>query len=220
MVTLPEPTQPEPTQPVTDQDRDRCIQEVQDALSRDAIGFEEIDDRFEAIFAATSQSELAAVIADLGPPPPSGPPPPRPPAEPHPTQPATAMQNRPPKIATSSIFGDVHVSSSKVRNGSVGATSFFGDVVIDASGVTPGATADVAARSVFGDIKVLVADGATVLPSIQTFFGDSKERTTRPQPGGPTIRLQAQSALGDVRVYSLSKTPKGKLRKLWKQLHD
>ena len=193
---------PEPHQPVTDQDREILVQQVQRAMAEGHVRFEELDDRFEAIYRATTHGELEAVRADL-----PGPPPPAAPVPVHPLAPVTY-----------SLFGDIKVGGWISVAGDVAYGSGFGDVFVDLSSARLHRNCTVRVRALFGDVTVILPDGVQATLESTTIFGDRKQLLSPPVAGMPYVRVVAATLFGDVKLYSLSQVPEGKLRKLWKAL--
>ncbi len=51
-----------------------------------------------------------------------------------------------------------------------------------------------------------------------TIFGERTEVLSPPVAGMPYIRVVAATLFGDVKMYSLSQVPEGRLRRMWKTL--
>ncbi len=186
-------------EPLTDADREVTRRLVQDALARDELGFDQLDERFAAIYAAQRRDELDAVVADL-----PLPPPPMPVPRAHP-------------VASSwSIFGNLERGGNIEVDGRLSCTAVFGKVVIDLSTARLGEGSAVRAISIFGDVTVILPDGIRVRQRSFTVFGDQKERLTPPFHAAPTIDVDCRTVFGSTAVYSLSQVPEGWLRRMWK----
>ncbi|MDH3680276.1 MAG: DUF1707 domain-containing protein [Acidimicrobiia bacterium] len=201
-----EPTpRPQPPADVpSDEDRRAVVATIQQALADDQVSFDEIDERFRRVFAARTQAELRAVVADLpelrrSPPPPD----------------ARHLAAR----SSFKLLGDTKVGGWLTLDGDLTAINVIGDTVIDlSSAAIPDRGVTVAAWSLIGDVKVIVPDGVRVQSQVISLIGDRTERLTPPQPGAPTVRVRVQLAVGDSGVYSLSEVPIGRLRRLWTAL--
>jgi hypothetical protein len=81
-------------------------------------------------------------------------------------------------------------------------TTTFGDVVLDLREATVTAPeTHVEARSVFGDVQLLVPEGVEVEVRARTVFGDVRQETGEVGArGAPRIVLTGGSLFGDVRV--------------------
>ncbi len=188
-------------EPLTDADREVTRRLIQDALARDELAFEQIDERFAAIYAAQRREDLDAVIADLPTPPPPVPVP---------------VPRSHPAANSWSIFGNVERGGNLEIDGPLSCNSVFGNVVIDLSSARMVEGAVVQGGSVFGDVTVILPDGLRVRHESFTVFGDQKERLTPPADGAPTITVNGRTIFGNAAIYSLSQVPEGRLRRLWK----
>ncbi len=193
---------PEPHRPVTDQDREVLVEQVQRAMANGHVRFEELDDRFEAIYRATTHGELEAVRADL-----PGPPPPAAPVPVHPVAPVTY-----------SLFGNVKVGGWISVAGDVAYGSGFGDVFVDLSSARLHQDCTVRVRTIFGNATVILPDGVRATLESTTIFGERTEVLSPPVAGTPYVRVVAATLFGDVKMYSLSQVPEGRLRRMWKTL--
>lgn len=178
------------------------VEHIQRAMVDDVVGFNELDERFAAVFAARTRGELDAVVADL-----PAPPPPAPVAVPNPVAPISY-----------SVFGDVKVGGWIAVDGDLTYGSGFGDITVDLSSAHLRSNMTVRVRSVFGDVTVILPDGVRASLTSFTVFGDRKEALTLPIPGAPTVRVVAATLFGDARLYSLSQVPAGPFQRLWKAL--
>ncbi len=195
---------PSPDAPVTEYERQAMVDRIQQALANDHIEFSEVDDRFGLVFAAKTRADLAAAVEGL-----PVPPQPPPPQDIRHFAPANSF----------SLLGDVKIGGWVAVGRSLSATAIVGDVLIDVSSAAIGEEGlDIVARSIIGDVKIVVPDGARVQSSVVNLIGDRKEILTPPVAGGPTIRINSFGLLGDTKVYSLSAVPEGKLRKAWAAL--
>ena len=187
---------------ISDADRQATVLQVQHAMVQDQIRFEELDDRFAAIYKAQTRGELEAVVQDLPvPPAPVGPPP-----------------AHPISASNLALFGDIKIGGWVSADQDLSCATLFGDVVIDLSTAVLTRDIRVTSRSLFGDVTVIVPDGARAsLQSLQ-LFGDRKEDLAPPLPGAPTVTVVAQQAFGDCKLFSLSRVPEGKFRRLWRAL--
>jgi hypothetical protein len=70
----------------------------------------------------------------------------------------------------------------------------------------------------FGDVTVILPDGVQATLESTTIFGSRKEVLSPPVNGMPYVRVVAATLFGDVKLYSLSQVPEGRMRKLWKAL--
>ena len=188
---------------IGDADRAAVVGQIQQAMASGHIGFEEIDERFEKAYAAKNRSELEAVVADL----------PSVAAPSAPTHPAPSLDVN--------LLGDLERGGFADTGDGYTSVTLFGDTKLDLSSVHPqGGDTAITCWSLFGDIKVIVADGVRVQRGGVAVVGDTKERLVPPIAGMPLIKVNAYTLFGDVKVYSLSQVPEGRLRAWWKKVRD
>lgn len=201
---------------IGDADRQVVIESIQRAMVDGYVHFDELETRFEAVYAAETRGQLDAVTTDL----PGG----RRSEQsvvPVPTSGSGSAPVVRHQAASSqfSLLGDSRIGGWITVGNELSMTTVIGDSTIDLSTAEIGSDGvSVTARNVIGDVRVIVPDGARVELSITTLIGSRKEALSAPRPGAPTIKLDLTSVVGDVQVYSLSLVPEGKLRKLWNSL--
>lgn len=189
--------------PIGDAEREVVVGRIRRAMVDDLIAFDEIDARFEAIYAANTRAELALVTGDL----PALPPP------------STALQHPPIAPRHFSVFGEIKKSGDMAIDGEVSFRSVFGSVVVDLSAssvLSDGAT--IRAESIFGEVTVIVPDGYRVAIDARSMFGSSVDALSRPLPGSAAIRVKVATVFGETKVFSLSQVPQGALRRMWNRL--
>ena len=99
-------------------------------------------------------------------------------------------------------------------------STVFGDVRLDLRGLRTGADRiDLALRTVFGDIDVILAEGVDGELHGRTIFGDRKlELAPVPRLAGtPLVVVHAQAVFGDLRLRSLAP---GESPSRWRALMD
>ena len=198
-----QPAGPSHETPIGEAERDVVVGRIRRAMVDDLIPFDEIDARFEAIYAADTRAELAVVTSDL----PQLPPP------------TAAPQHHPVAPKHFSVFGEIKKGGDMAVDGDVSYRSVFGSVVVDLSAacaVSDGAT--ITANSVFGEVSVIVPDGYRVAVDARSVFGSSADALSPPLPGSATIQVKVASVFGETKVYSLSRVPEGALRRVWNRL--
>ena len=193
---------PDPEEPIGADDRQVAVEQIQRAMASDVVRFEELDDRFELIYAARTRGELERALEGLPLPPPPEAPVPR-----HPVAPVSY-----------SLFGDVKVGGWVSVGPEITYGSGFGDVLIDLSSAYLRGDTTVRVRSIFGDVTVIVPDGIRATLESTTFFGDRKQLLSEPVPNAPHVRVVAAALFGDAKLYSLSQVPEGPFRRLWRAL--
>jgi len=204
----PLPSTPVPALPVpalTEHHRQAAVDRIQRALAEDRVKFEELDERFGAVYRATTVAELETVVADL-------------PAPAQPPPPVAAARHLAPRRSFA-LIGETKIGGWLALDGDIEATAGIGDIVIDlSSAAIPSEGITVTVRALIGDVKVIVPDGARLQVSMMTLIGDRKERLAPGVEDGPVVRLRIMTLIGDAAVYSLSQVPVGALRKLWTAL--
>ena len=188
----------------TDDDRQFRIDQVQHALANEVIEFDQVDDYFEQIYRATTLQELDAAVSSL-------------PAVAQPPPPTAARHIAPAK--SFALIGDIKIGGWLAFGPDVNATGFVGDIVIDVSSASiPPEGLQINARSLVGDTKIILPDGARVQSNVITIIGDRREILVEPVAGGPIVGIKASNIIGDIKIYSLSEVPIGKLRQAWAAL--
>lgn len=198
------PQAPLPSDPVGDDDRAPALQRIRQAVGENVLPFEELDDRFAAIYAATTRAELDAVVADL--PAPAAP------------LPAPAVVPHPAPRSSFVLIGDLSVGGGVAVDSEIRATNLIGDTTIDLSDAVLGPEVDVRVSSIIGDITVIVPDGVRASLETTTIIGERTTILSDARPGAPTIRVTGFCAIGEVKLYSLSRVPEGLFRRIWKRL--
>lgn len=165
----------------SDAERDRTVELLRDAAAEGRLMFEELADRIGAAGTATTRGELERLTADL-------------------PVPAAAVDAAP--VTQSSVFGDVRRSGAWMIPDRSRWRTIFGDVVLDLreAGVT---ASDVVidARTMFGDVDLLVPEGVVVEVRARTLFGDVRQEAGEAAPvGAPRIVLSGGTLFGDVKV--------------------
>lgn len=181
-----------------------AVDRIQLALAQNQVRFDDVDDLFEKVYAATSQAEIDAALVGL----------------PVPAQPPPPVDRRHIAPANSfSLIGDVKVGGWLAVGPAIDVTVCIGDAVIDVSSAAVGPTGlDINVRSLIGDVKVIVPDGARVQCSVTSIIGDRKETLVPPIADGPVVRIHIVNVIGYAAVYSLSAVPEGALRRAWAAL--
>lgn len=193
---------PLPHDPLEEHERQTAIGRIQRAMADGHVEFEELDDRFDKVFQANTRAELSAAVDDL--PTPSAPPP----------KPA----GQPISKTSFSLFGDLKIGGWIEVDTNLNYTTIFGDVVLDLSSAEVPSEITVSTFSLFGDATVIVPDGVKATMETVQIFGSRKTLLSPPYPGAPMVTMKSTAVFGDVRLYSLSQVPEGRLRKLWRSL--
>jgi hypothetical protein len=166
---------------VSDAERDRTVTRLRDAAAEGRLTFEELADRIEAASTAKTRGELEPLTADL---------------------PVVAAAPGPPPAATQSILGDVKRSGDWAVPAHSRWRTVFGDVVLDLREARVGAeVTTIDARTVFGDVDLLVPQGVVVEVRSSALIGDIRQEAAQSAaPNAPRIVLTGGTVFGDVKV--------------------
>ena len=167
----------------SDAERDAAIARLRDAAGEGRLTFEELADRVQDAGTATTRGELAVLTADL-------------------PAPGTTAVAATTVAGANAVIGDVRVEGRWVVPARGRWRSVLGDVVLDLREATvPPGEVVVEARSVFGDLDVLVPEGVAVEVRARTLLGDVRQKAgLDAPPGAPRVVLVGGTVLGDVRV--------------------
>ncbi|MEM9655746.1 MAG: DUF1707 domain-containing protein [Actinomycetota bacterium] len=202
MTDTPVPRSPDADAPITEQDRQVLVRHIQSAMLQEQIGFEEIDDRFAAVYQAQTRAELDRVVHDL-----PSPAAPVPPGHPVPRQ-------------SLALLGDVKVGGWIETGSEITYGTILGDVVIDLSSATLPDQVTITVWNFAGDTTVILPDGVRATLEGFLALGDRKIDLTGPRHGAPMVTVRSYKVLGDARLFSLSRVPEGRIRKLWRKLRQ
>jgi hypothetical protein len=170
----------------SDDEREVAMGRLRDAAAEGRLTFEELADRVEAAAGAVTRDDLDRLTDDL-------------PAE----RPATPWKEAAPApTLASTAFGDVRRGGAWTVPAEGKWKSVFGDVVLDvreARVTDPEVHLD--ARSIFGDLELLVPEGVEVEVRSRTLFGEVKQEAEESAASKtPRIVLTGGTVFGDVRV--------------------
>ncbi|MDO8188447.1 DUF1707 domain-containing protein [Conexibacter sp. JD483] len=180
----------------SDAEREQTIERLRLAAGEGRLTLEELADRVESVAGSRTRAELEQATIDL------------PPADaalvgttaPGAAAPASVPAG--PLTGNSSVFGDLKRSGPWQLPARSGWSTVFGDVVLDLREArVPAGEIAIDARSVFGDIELLVPEGVLVDLRGRAFFGDVKQQAgLDAAAGAPRIVLTGSTVFGDVRV--------------------
>jgi len=141
---------------VSDADRERTVASLRDHLVDGRLSLEEFTQRMTAAYAASSSTELAALVGDL----------PSTPAAPLPERRRSAAR------VLVAIFGATkRTGTLRVRENLV-CFALFGNVTLDLRGaLIEGDVVNVQATSIFGSVDVIVPEGVEVDLTGVAIFG-------------------------------------------------
>jgi hypothetical protein len=171
----------------SDAERDRTVGLLQEAAAEGRLTFEELADRVEAASSARTREELEALTADL------------------PLPPGAVTAPLPGPVAPlreRAALGDLRRSGVWLVPAESRWSTILGDIVLDlrqARVTAPEVVID--ARTIFGDVLLLVPEGVVVEVRSRTILGSLRQRAgeTGP-PGAPRVILTGGTVFGDVRV--------------------
>jgi hypothetical protein len=166
---------------VSDAERDRTVTRLRDAAAEGRLTFEELADRIDAASSAKTRGELEPLTSDL---------------------PAAAAPAGPVPAPTQSILGDVKRSGDWAVPARSRWRTFFGDVVLDLREARVGAEiTTIDARTVFGDVDLLVPEGVVVEVQSTALIGDVRQEAAQSAASNaPRIVLTGGTVFGDVKV--------------------
>jgi hypothetical protein len=202
----------------SDAERDATIERLRTAAGEGRLTLEELTDRIgEAAGATVTRGELERLTADL-------------PAEAAgglvagggvlpgagggaalsggpgggavPGAAGGAVQAAP--IAAHSVFGD-HRRNGVWRLPQTSSwKTAFGDIKLDLREAhVPAGTIEIEARTIFGDVELLVPEGVLVEARMRPFFGETKQSAgSEATAGAPHIVLTGSTLFGDVRIQA------------------
>ena len=172
----------------SDQERERAVDVLRDAAGEGRLTFEELTDRVEAALQATTRGELERLTGDL-------------PDASHPAAPTVGRELAAP-AQRSTVFGDVRRSGTWTVPEHSSWKTCFGDVVLDLREAhVTAAVMNIEARTIFGDVQMLVPEGVAVDVLSKTVFGSVRQEAGEVAPAGaPRVILVGGTVFGDVRV--------------------
>lgn len=172
----------------SDAERDESVAALRQAAAEGRLTFEELADRVDSAWRATTRDDLALLTADL------------------PAAPSAAGSSGGREIVVptkeSRVFADVRRSGPWKVPASSRWESLFGDIVLDlrAAQVTA-EEVTIDAGTVFGDVLLLVPEGVTVEVRSRVVLGDLRQDAGLAAPAGaPRVILTGGSVFGDVKV--------------------
>jgi Domain of unknown function (DUF1707)/Cell wall-active antibiotics response 4TMS YvqF len=169
----------------SDAERDRSIELLRDAAAEGRLTFEELADRIATASAARTRDDLELLTRDL-------------PA----AQRALAGGDVVPPTSEARIVADARRSGPWKVPRESRWRSVLGDIVLDlreAQVTSSEVTID--ARTIFGDIELLVPEGIAVEVRCRSLLGSQTQKAGRvAPPGSPRVILEGRTVIGDVRV--------------------
>jgi Domain of unknown function (DUF1707)/Cell wall-active antibiotics response 4TMS YvqF len=169
----------------SDAERDRGIELLRDAAAEGRLTFEELADRIAAASAAQTRDDLERLIGDL------------PAAE----RGIVGFETVPP-TRESRILADARRSGPWKVPLESRWRSVLGDIVLDLrEAQVTSSEVTIEARTIFGDIELLVPEGIAVEVRCRSVLGRQTQKAGRvAPPGSPRVILEGRTVIGDVRV--------------------
>jgi len=172
----------------SDQEREQAVDMLRDAAGEGRLTFEELTDRVESALQATTRGELERLTDDL-------------PVASAPAAPA-ARRELAAQTHRSTVFGDVRRSGTWTVPEHSSWKTCFGDVVLDLREAhVTAAVMNIEARTIFGDVQLLVPEGVAIDVLSKTLFGSVRQEAGEVAPAGAArVTLVGGTVFGDVRV--------------------
>ncbi|CAN5299621.1 DUF1707 domain-containing protein [soil metagenome] len=170
----------------TDDERAATVDVLAQAVGEGRLTLGEFTDRVDVVLAAPTHAELREAVRDL-------------PAD----LPVVGSSPPPPSF---NVFGDVRLAGRWRLRADNRATTVFGDVRFDLrDSICSEPEVRIEARTVFGDVVVIVPEGVEAELTGFTLFGDRRlELAPVPRnPHTPFVRVHGSTVFGDLRVRSL-----------------
>ena len=177
--------------------RERAIELLSSHFANDRLTMEELDQRLERAYAATSLAELYALTADL-------------PDERPLTAPASVVvQSLAAEHAEES--GHIRAVMSETRRGGLWAvppdlhvSALMSNLILDlrSARLSPGVT-DVHIKAVMASIHVILPPGVRVIENVRPFMAsvtDDSYSVVTADPSAPVIRLTGRAVMSEVKV--------------------
>lgn len=189
-----------PAMRIGDREREAVIRGLERAMVKGHLTFDEMEDRMGLAYRAKTALDLEALTADL-------------PEVELPQQPAPARQLGSTQF---NLIGSIRRGGWIAVPAELRAISVVGDVTLDLSSATlPPEGVSLTVASVVGDVTVVVADGTPVHIGTISVLGDRHEAVGPAMHGTPPVHIRGLSLVGDIKVYTLSMVPEGRLRAWW-----
>jgi hypothetical protein len=179
--------------------RDRAIELLSTHFANDRLTMDELDQRLERAYAATSLAELHALTADL------------PDERPVPASVGPASR----ALERAEESGRIVAIFSETKRGGLWAVPQQLDVTATMSNLTldlrsarlsPGVT-DVHVSAVMASVQVILPPGVRVIEDVRAFMAsvtDDSYSVVGSDPSAPVIRLTGRAIMGEVKVRTQS----------------
>ena len=178
-MSLPEPIRPAVSLRLSNDDRERAVEQLNRAVADGRLTWPEHADRVEAVYAARVTEDLLPLLSDLG------------------TADLVRLSDGVTEVAAV-LSKIVRVPDTSRR---VHARSVFGAVVLNLVSVPPGQEIEVQVDAFCGKVQLMVADDATVIDEGAAVMGKRAIYGEQNGVNGPRIRLTGTVKLGNLKVF-------------------
>lgn len=176
------------------EERERTIALLSDRFAQGELEIEEFEERVTLAHRAQAVEELAALLADLSPPP----------SELATAQSLAVASNAPERGEATAIFGGTRREGAWSVPRHLRVTAFFGGVELDLrTARLPPGPVDLDVTATFGGVQVIVPPTLAVEVHGTAIFGgfEHMDRTSSsPDPDLPVVRIHGRALFGGVSV--------------------
>jgi len=180
------------------QARDKAIERLSAHFARDDISLEELEQRIERAYHATTMAELESLTSDLA-------------IVAEPARPARASRGSPNLPALHTDHDRVVAIMSETKRRGVWAVpqeldvfALMSDTTLDLTQATiPAGVVDIHIRSLMAAVKIIVPPNVHVVDRLHTFMASMSnhiDKAPAPPPGAPVIRLSGFAMMAEVKV--------------------
>jgi len=175
-------------------ERERTIALLSDRFAQGELEIEEFEERVTVAHRAQAAEELAALLADLSPPP----------SEPATAQALAVANDAPERGEATAIFGGTRREGAWAVPRHLRVTAFFGGVELDLrTARLPPGLVDIDVTATFGGVQVIVPPTLAVEVHGTAIFGgfEHMDRTSSaPDSDLPVVRIHGRAIFGGVSV--------------------
>jgi class 3 adenylate cyclase len=185
---------------ISDAERERVVDRLKTACEEGRLTLDEFSERVAATYAARTEADLNAVVADL----------PLTTAAPVPATTTTAPPGRRATRWTVGIMSGARQRGRYRLHGKTNAVAFWGGCELDLrSAEVEGSEIEINAVAVMGGIDIVVPEGIAVELTGFAIFGGRNLRVKDVPvlPGSPVVRVRAFALMGGVTVKSKPARP-------------
>lgn len=195
----------------SDAEREAVVERLRQASVEGRLTFQELTERTEAAYTASTRAELALLTADL----------PDAAAGPVPAGHAPAAPSGRKRRWYVAVMGDTRRRGTWRVDDAIGVAAVMGDVTLDLrEAEVRSAVVDIVVTVVMGDVKIIVPDGVEVDLGGVIIMGDKKVKVepAAPSMNLPVIRVRVFGTMGDVKIIGDSRA--GPVKRPWHTWRD